>query len=103
MSLQELMGTLLSAIKEEHQAVGLISSRMEDKVTTSAAMIPAKWACLNFYFKTQMDTKDLTKYATDKKCREISGTMKIGCDTDLQGIIDRIAVDLTSEDVSVEV
>ena len=42
MSLQELMGTLLSAIKEEHQAVGLISSRMEDKVITSTAMIPVK-------------------------------------------------------------
>ena len=29
--------------------------------------------------------------------------MKIGCGTDLQGIIDRIAVDLTSEDISVKV
>ena len=102
-SLQEHMGTLLSAIKEEHQAVGLISSRMGDKVITSAAMIPTKWARLNFYFKTQVDTKELTKYVTDKKPREISGTMRIGCGADLNAIIDRIAVDLTSEDVGVEV
>ena len=37
-----------------------------------------------------MDTKDLTKYVTDKKPREISGTMKIGCGKDLQGIIDHL-------------
>ena len=102
-SLQEHMGTLLTAIKEEHQSVGLISSRMADKVITSAAMIPAKWARLNFYFKTQVDTKELTKYVTDRKPREISGTMKIGCGADLKAIIDRIAVDLTSEDVNVEI
>ena len=66
-------------------------------------MIPAKWSKLSQYFYTGVDTKELTKFITEKKPREIAGTLYIGSGAPLANIIDRIAVDLTSEDVAVEI